>query len=127
MEVRDRDAHSLAVGRVLWIFGFLGAHRFYFGRPVSGTIYLFTLGLLLIGWMVDLFRMPALERSADRRYLSGPKHCTLTWVLPTFTGVFGLQRITIFGYARLVGCRCHLPLLETQRANQCRKPPRAVR
>ena len=49
------DSHSLAVGYLLWIFGFLGAHRFYFGRPISGTIYFFTLGLLFIGWIVDLF------------------------------------------------------------------------
>ena len=45
----SKSTHSLPVGYVLWIFGFLGAHRFYYGRPVSGTIYLFTLGLLLIG------------------------------------------------------------------------------
>lgn len=35
----DDDTHELAIGYLLWIFGFLGAHRFYFGRPVSGTIY----------------------------------------------------------------------------------------
>ena len=29
------DTHSKAVGYILWIFGFLGAHRFYFGRPVT--------------------------------------------------------------------------------------------
>ena len=63
----SEDTHSLLVGYVLWIFGFLGAHRFYFGRPVSGTIYFFTLGLFFIGWIVDLFLMPSLERSADRR------------------------------------------------------------
>ena len=56
------DTHSLLVGYLLWIFGFLGAHRFYFGRPISGTVYLFTLGLLGIGWLVDLFLMPRLER-----------------------------------------------------------------
>ena len=56
------DTHSLLVGYLLWIFGFLGAHRFYFGRPVSGTVYLFTFGLLGIGWLVDLFLMPSLER-----------------------------------------------------------------
>jgi TM2 domain-containing membrane protein YozV len=86
------DTHSLAVGYLLWIFGFLGAHRFYFGRPVSGTIYLFTLGLLFVGWIVDLFLMPRLEASADRRYVAGEKSYTLAWVLLTFTGVFGLHR-----------------------------------
>lgn len=89
---RDNDTHSLAVGYLLWIFGFLGAHRFYFGRPVSGTIYFFTLGLLLIGWIVDLFLMPRLEESADRRYVAGEKNYTLAWVLLTFLGPFGVHR-----------------------------------
>ena len=73
-------------------FGFLGAHRFYFGRPVSGTIYLFTLGLLGIGWIIDLFLMPMLERSADRRYVEGEVNFTIGWVLLTFLGIFGLHR-----------------------------------
>ena len=59
------DTHSLLVGYLLWIFGFLGAHRFYFGRPISGTVYLFTLGLLGIGWLVDLF-FDASFRAAGR-------------------------------------------------------------
>ncbi|MCH8141221.1 MAG: TM2 domain-containing protein [Gammaproteobacteria bacterium] len=88
----SNDSHSLGVGYILWIFGFLGAHRFYFGRPVSGTLYLFTLGLFLIGWFVDLFLMPMLEASADRRYLEGKKNYTLGWVLLTFTGFLGLHR-----------------------------------
>ncbi len=29
----ENNTHSLIVGYVLWIFGFMGAHRFYFGRP----------------------------------------------------------------------------------------------
>jgi TM2 domain-containing membrane protein YozV len=86
------NTHSLGVGYLLWIFGFLGAHRFYFGRPVSGTIYLFTLGLFLIGWIVDLFLIPGLESSADRRYVEGDKSYTLAWVLLTFLGIFGLHR-----------------------------------
>lgn len=86
------DTHNLAVGYLLWIFGFLGAHRFYFGRPVSGTIYFFTLGLFLVGWIVDLFLMPSLDAAADRRYVAGDKNYTLAWVLLTFTGIFGLHR-----------------------------------
>jgi TM2 domain-containing membrane protein YozV len=86
------STHSLLVGYVLWIFGFLGAHRFYFGRPISGTIYLFTLGLLGIGWIVDLFLMPSLERDADLRFNEGPLDYTIAWVLLTFVGVFGIHR-----------------------------------
>ena len=88
----DNDTHSLAVGYILWIFGFLGAHRFYFGKPVSGTIYFFTLGLLFIGLIVDLFLMPGLERNAERRFLSGEKSYTVSWVCLVFLGIFGVHR-----------------------------------
>ena len=86
------DTHSLLVGYLLWIFGFLGAHRFYFGRPVSGTVYLFTFGLLGIGWLVDLFLMPSLERHADSSYAVGAINYTVTWVLLVFLGPLGLHR-----------------------------------
>jgi len=90
--MNTNNSHSLVIGYVLWIFGFLGAHRFYFGRPVSGTIYLFTFGLLFVGWFVDLFLMPSLEQSADRRYREGEVDYTVAWVLLTFLGIFGVHR-----------------------------------
>ena len=86
------NTHSMAIGYLLWIFGFMGAHRFYYGRPVSGTIYFFTVGLCGIGWLVDLFLIPGMDRSADRRYVSGPKDYSVAWILLTFLGVFGLHR-----------------------------------
>ncbi len=70
----------------------MGAHRFYYGRPVSGTLYFFTLGLLLVGWIVDLFLIPSMDRSADDRYVSGVKNYNISWVLLTFLGVFGVHR-----------------------------------
>jgi TM2 domain-containing membrane protein YozV len=86
------DTHSKAIGYLLWVFGFMGAHRFYYGRPVSGTIWFFTLGLLLVGWLVDLFLIPSLDRSADGRYAEGPKDYNLAWVLLTFLGLLGVHR-----------------------------------
>ena len=85
--------HSLVVGYVLWLFGFLGAHRFYFGRPISGTLYFFTLGLLGVGWILDLFLMSSLERSADLRFRSGPFDYTAAWILLTFLGPLGIHRL----------------------------------
>ncbi|MEF8792833.1 MAG: NINE protein [Thiohalorhabdus sp.] len=85
--------HNLVVGYVLWLFGFMGSHRFYYGRPITGTIWFFTLGLLLIGWILDLFLMPAMDRTADRHYVLGRKNYTAAWVLLTFLGVFGLHRM----------------------------------
>lgn len=88
----SNDTHSLLVGYLLWIFGFTGAHRFYFGKPITGTLWFFTLGLLGIGWLVDLFLMPGLERSAETRYTRGPYGYTVAWVLLTFLGVLGIHR-----------------------------------
>lgn len=86
------NTHSMVVGYILWIFGFIGSHRFYYGRPVSGTIYFFTLGLFLIGWIIDLFLIPGMDRAADQKYTSGDKDYTVSWVLLTFLGIFGLHR-----------------------------------
>jgi TM2 domain-containing membrane protein YozV len=84
--------HSKVMGYLLWIFGFMGAHRFYYGRPVSGTIYFFTLGLFFIGWLVDLFLIPRLDREADLAYSPGPVNYDAAWLLLTFLGIFGIHR-----------------------------------
>ena len=86
------DTHSLAIGYLLWLFGFLGAHRFYYGRPVTGTIWLCTLGLLGIGWLVDLFLIPAMDREADLRFNAGRYDYNVAWILLTFLGIFGGHR-----------------------------------
>lgn len=86
------DTHSKVIGYLLWIFGFMGAHRFYYGRPVTGTIWFFTLGLLLIGWVIDLFLIPGMDDEASARYTEGPVSFNLTWVLLTFLGIFGVHR-----------------------------------
>ncbi|MCE0733265.1 TM2 domain-containing protein [Halomonas sp. G15] len=88
----SRDTHSMLLGYLLWLFGFLGAHRFYYGKPVTGTIWFFTLGLLGIGWLIDLFLIPSMDRQADLRFTSGPINYSLAWLLLTFLGVFGLHR-----------------------------------
>ena len=88
----SRDTHSMLLGYLLWLFGFLGAHRFYYGQPVTGTIWFFTLGLLGIGWLIDLFLIPSMDRQADLRFTSGPINYSLAWLLLTFLGVFGLHR-----------------------------------
>lgn len=86
------DTHSKLIGYLLWIFGFMGAHRFYYGRQITGTIWFFTLGLFLIGWIVDLFLIPAMDRAADRKYRQGPNEYSIAWILLTFLGIFGLHR-----------------------------------
>ncbi|MEH6492814.1 MULTISPECIES: TM2 domain-containing protein [Halopseudomonas] len=87
------DTHSKAIGYLLWIFGFMGAHRFYYGKPITGTLWFFTLGLFFIGWIVDLFLIPSMDRDADRRFRTGPINFNLTWILLTFLGIFGAHRL----------------------------------
>jgi len=53
------DESTLA--RFLWgyagliAFGFLGAHRFLLGRPLTGLVYAFTGGLGGLGLVFDFF------------------------------------------------------------------------
>ena len=91
MAITD-DTHSKVIGYILWIFGFMGSHRFYYGRPITGTIWFFTLGLLFIGWIVDLFLIPGMDREADFRYVTGDKNYNVSWILLTFLGIFGAHR-----------------------------------
>lgn len=86
------DTHSKTIGYILWIFGFTGSHRFYYGRPISGTIYFFTLGLLFIGWIIDLFLIPGMDRDADIRFRDGLLDYNIAWILLTFFGILGIHR-----------------------------------
>jgi TM2 domain-containing membrane protein YozV len=87
------QTHSTLIGYILWIFGFLGAHRFYYGKPISGTLYFFTLGLFFIGWIVDLFLIPGMSRDADIRFNEGEIDYNITWLLLTFLGLLGIHRM----------------------------------
>ncbi len=87
------DTHSKVVGYALWIFGFTGSHRFYYGKPVTGTIWFFTLGLLGIGWLIDVFLIPSMDRQADFRFRPGPINYSVAWILLTFLGFFGVHRM----------------------------------
>jgi TM2 domain-containing membrane protein YozV len=90
---QTHDTHLKTIGYILWIFGFTGSHRFYYGKPVSGTIWFFTLGLLGIGWLIDLFLIPAMDREADLKFNPGHIDYSLAWGLLTFLGIFGIHRM----------------------------------
>ena len=89
----QQDTHSKVIGYALWIFGFTGAHRFYYGKPVTGTIWFFTLGLLGIGWLIDLFLIPSMDREASLRFEAGPLNYSVAWLLLAFLGLFGVHRM----------------------------------
>lgn len=90
---QEGTSHSVLMGYLLWILGFMGAHRFYYGKQISGTIWFFTVGLFFIGWIIDLFLIPGMAREADRRFVEGPVDYDLAWILLTFLGVFGVHRM----------------------------------
>ncbi|MDA7662188.1 TM2 domain-containing protein [Verrucomicrobia bacterium] len=87
------QTHSILVGYLLWILGFTGSHRFYYGKPISGTIWLCTGGLFLIGWLIDLFLIPIMDSQAERRFATGRYNYTVSWMLLTFLGTLGLHRL----------------------------------
>ncbi len=86
----DIEKKSLLVAYVLWAFlGYVGAHRFYLGRPVSGFAMLLFSGVVLLltvvsfgvlsflwalvalWWLIDALLIPGIaagrnERIADR-------------------------------------------------------------
>ncbi|WP_146395022.1 TM2 domain-containing protein [Planctomycetes bacterium CA13] len=94
--VVDADStHPVLVGYLFWILGFAGAHRFYYGKPLTGILWLFTGGLFLVGWIVDFFFIPAMSDEANRRFRRGPIDYTVAWVLLTFLGIFGIHRFYI--------------------------------
>ncbi|BCL60039.1 membrane protein [Desulfomarina profundi] len=93
MHRQTEPTHSVVIGYLLWIFGFLGAHRFYYGKQISGTIYFFTLGLFFIGWIVDLFLIPTMSEQADIRFIRGEVDYSVAWLLLVFLGLFGIHRM----------------------------------
>jgi len=105
------DTHSKTLGYLLWIFGFTGSHRFYYGKPVSGTIWFFTLGLLGVGWLIDVFLIPSMDREADLRFRAGRVNYSIAWVLLTFLGLFGIHRMYIGKWITGIIYLCTLGLL----------------
>ncbi|MGE9266924.1 MAG: NINE protein [Verrucomicrobiales bacterium] len=88
----NQATHNIAIAYLAWIFGFTGAHRFYAGKPVSGVIWFCTLGLLGIGWLIDLFLIPGMVKEANERYAAGRYDYSLAFLLHFFLGVFGIHR-----------------------------------
>lgn len=90
--MKDQNTHNVLLGYILWIFGFTGAHRFFFGKPITGTIWFFTLGLLGVGWLIDALLIPSMDRQAGRRFKKGAIDYNIAWIFLTFLGLFGVHR-----------------------------------
>jgi TM2 domain-containing membrane protein YozV len=99
------SSHYRIVGYLLWLFGFTGAHRFYFGKrktafcmallslggliPILGYIPWFMVGAW---WLIDLFLIGKMDRVAQERFAAGPVNYTVAWILVSFLGIFGVHR-----------------------------------
>ena len=99
MSTFSTKTHSMTVGYLLWIFGFTGAHRFYFGKPITGIIWLCTGGVFGIGWFLDLFLIPGMERRASGRFAAGRYDYSVAWILQTFFGYLGIHRFYLGKFA----------------------------
>jgi hypothetical protein len=55
----------------LFLLGIFGGHKFYVGKGGMGVLYIFTGGLFLIGWFIDIFTLGAQVRAANARRAVG--------------------------------------------------------
>ena len=57
------ERKSAGAAYFLWFFlGFLSAHRFYLGKPVTAILQIFSYFLIIgfVWWIVDLFLIPSI-------------------------------------------------------------------
>lgn len=63
---------EVGIAYLLWFFlGIIGVHHFYLGKIGRGIFYLLTAGGFLIGWLIDLFTLPAQTRQVNAEYATG--------------------------------------------------------
>ena len=59
LNARDKFIMHTLIGYLCLIFGgIIGLHRFYFGRWVTGILYVLTAGFCGIGVIVDIVLLP---------------------------------------------------------------------
>jgi RND superfamily putative drug exporter len=70
---------SILIGYLWWtVLGLFGAHQFYLGKRIRGYLYLCTLGLCGLGWLLDLFTLVrqtnTVNAQARMDHVSGVTH-----------------------------------------------------
>lgn len=55
--IRGRRKNKIVALILCIFFGLFGAHKFYEGKTGMGILYLFTMGLFGIGWIIDIINI----------------------------------------------------------------------
>ncbi len=66
------ERRSVALSYLFWclgLVGFCGIQRFYNRKPLSGLLWLFTLGFCFIGQLIDLLLIPEMVEQANQPLL----------------------------------------------------------
>ncbi|XP_033625382.1 uncharacterized protein LOC117288580 [Asterias rubens] len=95
LECSVADAYQLA-----FPLGMLGLHHFYMGRVGQGFVYLFTLGLGGIGWLVDLIRLPYLVARHNKevqQHQTWLRHLDDAYIYAVPFGILGFHRFYLNG------------------------------
>lgn len=76
---------------LLWLFtGWMGGHRLYLDRTGTAILMLFTGGGLMLWWLIDAFRLPAMvaayNQDQERRQASGLPPISLAFMPPLGVG-----------------------------------------
>ena len=102
----------LSLAFVLWLppFGFFGAHHVYLDRQRWAAVNCATVGVLLVSWVLDAFRLPMLVSEANLRTDSGRvahelqlSELALVWAV---LGLFGGHHFALhrWGWGVLYAC-----------------------
>ena len=69
-QIHQGNKKDVLVAYILWLFlGIFGIHRFYLNDTGLGLLYLFTLGFLGMGWLIDLFLIPGMVKRENMKFI----------------------------------------------------------
>ncbi|XP_045204987.2 uncharacterized protein LOC123557541 [Mercenaria mercenaria] len=80
-------------------FGLFGAHHYYLGNYLLGIVYTCTLGIFVIGWIMDLFRMKSLVKASNDPTIDyGTTKVTAYILCVSPLGIFGAHHFYLKRY-----------------------------
>lgn len=76
---------SMCVAYVLWFFlGLFGGHRFYLRRWCTAVLWLLTLGVFGLGWLIDACVLPRMISDYNGNFYKDDLHA-----MASMSGTFG--------------------------------------